>query len=68
MKVILSTILVIVIGLITGFFGWVFAAFLVDVLFTGTSKETASIFSWGIYLCCVIIVCTGVIIKRIDKR
>lgn len=62
-----NVLIFILIGLVTAFVGWIVAAFLVEILFTGTSRETGSIFGWGMYLSLVIVVCTGLIIENIRK-
>lgn len=65
MKNILKYLLI---GLVVGgIVGLTFATFLIEVVFTGTSKDVASIFAWAIYLCCVNTVCTGIIVSKLGK-
>ena len=57
----------ILIGIATVVVGIIFAG-LFSSVFNGFSLETAAIFGLGLYLCFVVVVCTGIIISKIDKK
>ena len=65
MKTILKSALI---GLSAAIGGWVVVSFLTLNLFNGTSKEAGSVFGWGMYLTCVVAVCTGVIVAKLNKK
>lgn len=62
MKVILISILV---GIGTALVGWVISTFLAEILFSGLPLDAAIICGWAIYLCIVVIVCTGIILSKV---
>lgn len=64
MKTILYSLLI---GMGVAVLGWVVVTFLAEILFSGTPKDVASIFGWGVYLVIVITVCSGVIVSYIRK-
>ena len=57
----------VLIGIAAVIVGFIFAA-LFGSIFTGFALETATIFGIGLYLCFVVVVCTGIIISKIDKK
>ena len=53
------------IGIGVALLGWVVAAFIGGNLFSGLPYDTAFICGWAMYLCIVIVICTGAILSKI---
>lgn len=64
MKTILISVLA---GVGTAIVGAIFAAVFGN-LFNGISLESATILGMLIFLCIVIVTCTGIIITKVDKK
>lgn len=54
------------IGIVVAILGCLISAFLA-LLFGGTTDTVATIYGWGIYFCFLIVACTGIIVKKINK-
>ena len=56
----------VLIAIAVAFGGWLFACVMADN--SSHSLELGAINGWAIYLCCVVVTCTRVILSRISKK
>jgi hypothetical protein len=62
-----TSLLSILIGLVTAFVGCIFATFVAEVVLTAMSRDVMFVAGLVIYLCFVVVLCTCLIIKKLDK-
>jgi hypothetical protein len=55
-------------GIGTAIVGWYVATFIAETLFNGLSREASSVYGWATYLSVVVVVCTGIILSKINKE
>ena len=63
----IKSIIYVLVGILTALIGWIVSGTLGVILYSGNDMDIQVIGGWAMYLCIVIVVCTGLMLSKTKK-